>query len=119
MKLPKKPSLSNLLEQHAELYREFLPTLTHYQEIAKKALDLQIEITRMRLRETFPDAEYTEAALVTTISAREKPAALPVLLDALAKQKIEVGHIVYDPRTFAFHIYDTNGNQRLGQEGTI
>lgn len=106
MKLKKsaKP-LAQLEAEHAALYREFLPTLTQYQDMAAKALELQIGIAKGRFIQAFPKARHEQAALIATFSARETPAKLAVLLDALAEKKIEVGQIVYDPRNFAFHLY--------------
>jgi len=97
--------LKELTGAHKKLYEEFFPTLSRYQEMAKRALDMQIEMFHLRFAGALPDAQTLNAPLIVTISAREMPSKLDALLAALAKDQIAVGTIVYDPKTFAFHLY--------------
>ena len=99
------PSLEELQTEHRELYKQFLPTLTQYQDMAKRALELQIAIFDKRLRQAFPTAPFSEQGLILKISAREKPSRLEELLTELAKTEIKVSSIIYDPRTFEFYLY--------------
>lgn len=105
MKKPKTKSLEELMAEHTALYKEFLPTLDKYSDMAKRALELQIEIFKLRLTQAQPAAEFLSLAPIATISARETPAKLGQLLDALAKKEVAVKTIIYDPINFAFHLY--------------
>lgn len=94
-----------LLKEHADIYREFLPTLNKYSDMAKRVLGLQQKIFDGQLREQFPDAVFDEAPLIAKVSARETPARLRGLLDELAKKAIAVTRVTYDPAVFEFHLY--------------
>lgn len=79
--------------------------ITEVTERAKKALALQVEIFTQQFEEELPDAMFTEAVLLTTFSAREKPAKFGQLIAALAAKQVVVTQVVYDNMNFSFHLY--------------
>lgn len=97
--------LKKLTEQHAELYAKFLPTLESYQDMAKRALDLQVKIFGLRLAQLLPDADFQELSLIAAIRAAETPANFDKMLAKLVAEKITVVSIVYDPRTFTYMLF--------------
>lgn len=103
--MKKNNDIHHLLAEHAALYREFLPTLEKYQSMAKRALDLQVRILAVGLHEAFPDAEFNEAPLILTLSARETPAKVDGIIKELSNQKITVTRVIYCPQTFSYHLY--------------
>lgn len=100
--------LSELIAEHRKLYEAFLPTLNTYQDMAKRALELQVEIFNHRFAQAFPEAAATSRSLVTSITARETPQHLEKLLAEFERQDIKITEIVYDPRTFVFHLFSSN-----------
>lgn len=102
---PQKSSIEKLMEEHASIYKEFLPTLKTYQQMASKAVDLQVKIFDARLRETFPEAEFNGAPLIVSLSARETPAKLNAILAELAKKQIKAERVIFDPQNLSFNLY--------------
>jgi hypothetical protein len=97
-------TLERLEAEHKALYEAFLPTLSQYQDMARKALELQIGIFAGRLGQDL-EVEIKHRSLVTKISARETPAHLARLLGELTKAGIKVTEVIYDARTFDFYLY--------------
>lgn len=93
------------MAEHATLYREFLPTLSAYGEMAKRALELQIKICEERFKEAYPEAVFATAPLIAQFSARETPAKLGTVLAALEEKQIEVARVSYDPQSFTYSLY--------------
>lgn len=105
-KLGLPPSrLEQAREEHRQLYKEFLPTLDRYQEMAAKALKLQVEIFNGTLTTAFPTAELRHRDLVTTISAREMPSKLEKILAEVERLNVKITAICYDARTFTFWLF--------------
>lgn len=104
-----RPALESLEDAHQELYTEFQRDhMPRYTEIAKKLLDLQIEIFKRKLTDLLDKHRPSfiiELTLICTISARETVAALAQVLARIEKEQIKVAQVIYDPRTFTFHIY--------------
>jgi hypothetical protein len=98
-------NLTELQDQYRQLYSEFLPTINHYSEMAKRALDLQIEIARLRLQEAFPQAKHHKENIVTTFTAREKPDAIEKVIAEIQKQGITISSVAYDTRTFTYVLF--------------
>lgn len=115
IQLPTTPSggypgeLEALKEEHKKLYETFLPTLSSYQDMAKRALELQISIFKLRLAQAFPEARQESRSLVTTITAREMLPNMEKLIAEIERQGIKIEQITYDPRTFSFLLF-SNGN---------
>lgn len=97
--------ITELLKEHAEVYREFLPTLDQYQAMAKRALELQIRIYDLKMREAWPGATFLTAPLIASVSARETPAKVNGLLNKIAESKINVVKVIFDPSANAFNLY--------------
>src|ERR1700745_84699 len=100
-----KTNITDLLAQHAQIYRELVPTLDKYQDMAKRALELQVQICDARFSQAFPDAAFEAAPLIITLSARETPAKVDGILAELSKKKITVTQVIFDPQTFSYHLY--------------
>ncbi len=100
----KSPKLEDLEREHKELYEQFLPTLEQYQSLAKRALELQIEIFKRRLCLAVCP-EIKERHLVTQVSARLTPAQLERVIAELEKNEVRISEIVYDTRTFEFYLF--------------
>lgn len=97
--------LAEARAEWSDLYKEFAPTLTQYQAMAKRALGLQINIFNCVFREDFSQASHHAESLILKISARENPARLDQLLADLAKREIKVTRVVYDAHTFDFYLF--------------
>lgn len=113
-KIPQKPIYADRLteakEQRRELYKELLPTLDHYQEMATKALNLQVEICKLEFASAFPDAEYRDLDLVTSINARLSPTQVEKLQEEVKRSGVKIDTIIYDSRTFTF-LFFSRGNK--------
>jgi hypothetical protein len=105
-----RDELTILQEEHRQLYEKFLPTLNEYQDMAKRALELQISIFKLRLERAFPKASNSTRGHVLTISAREMLPNLEKLLAEVERQGVKVDHINYDPRTFSFSLFSNDSN---------
>jgi len=99
-----KPTLQELEDDHHKLYQAFLPTLEHYQEMAKKALDLQTAIFIERVFRDL-DCVVKERHLVIAVSARETPAKFKQVMEEIKKNQVKVTEVIYDPRTFNFLLF--------------
>lgn len=99
------PQLAPLVAEHEALYKEFLPTLEHYQRMAAKALVLQKAIYQTRLTQAFPSAVCEPLLPICVLSAREPVQRFNILMEKLAEEKVNVTHILYDERSFNFHLF--------------
>lgn len=99
-------TLEQLEQEHKGLYEKFLPTLSEYQTMAARCLELQIEIFRLRLRKEFSSAGVIpKRELVISVTARDNPKVLDQIVAKIRENKIDITAVVYDPRTFTFHLF--------------
>lgn len=103
--VPETKPVADLMADLQSVYREFMPQQTTIQAMAKRALELQSEIYSRRLAEVFPNAAAITAPVIASFSAREPLPRFEHLLAELAKNKIEVTFITYDPKNFAISLY--------------
>lgn len=98
------PAEKNLEERHTELYKEFLPTLQRYTEMASEALTLQVAIYHQYLRKAFKTTTG-EVPLICKFSARETPATVRGILTQLEENKVQVERVIYDPVRHDFYLF--------------
>jgi hypothetical protein len=105
MSQPLQEQLDALIARREAIDKEFIPTLTKYQEMAKTALELQVEILSRALKIAFPDARFLERKKVLTISARLGYEKVREMITAVATNpEIQIHEITYDPVTFDYHL---------------
>ncbi|MEI6194392.1 MAG: hypothetical protein WCS42_08680 [Verrucomicrobiota bacterium] len=103
--MKKTDTLTELLDQHAELAAESQPMLTEINERAKRALELQVKIFATRFAAEMPEARRIDGVLLATLSAREKPSKFDHLIAALTAKGVAPAYVIFDEMNYSFHLY--------------